>query len=185
MKQMIVSLFGFMFTTGLLVGGCAASADEPMDHASTATHAAEETVLSQRVSTAAISARVFEAFSDTNEIGTRGHDFVYPDMALNLPPGTWLIEAEATVFTNDVPDAANLGLYNATNGTDVLASRSGVGITPSAGWTVPLHASKVVTLSVPAVIQIKAFRNGSSTPGFGYPLALAGGRQRLFAVELL
>ena len=106
-----------------------------------------------------------ETFSDTNEVGIH-HDFVYPDMVLNLPPGMWLIEAEATVFA-DVSDAVSLRLHNATEGANILASRSAIDITPSEGWPVPLHTSKVLTVLVLTTVQIKGFRNGGSTVGFG------------------
>jgi hypothetical protein len=178
MKQTMMSFSGSMLMIGLMVCGCAADAEGP-------TEEVHEAVPSQRVLTGATSARVFETFSDTNATGIRGQDFVYPSLALNLDAGTWLIEAEATVYTNDVPDALNLGLYNATDSADIAGSRSGICITSAARFSMPLHTSKVVTVTVPMLIQLKLFRNGSSTPGFGYLGTLAGGRQRLIAVELL
>jgi len=126
---------------------------------------------------------VLESASDANQTAAFGADLVYTSASLTLTPGTWLVEGFATVRTTDVGDAVEVGLYDTTNAADIPNSRGGVGYADP-GAQVALHTTKVLTVSKNTIVQIKAYRNGASTLAMGYQSALAGGTNRIIALQL-
>lgn len=172
------------------------------DHALRAENAVSaSTAVSAAVSNAATSIsgslKVLEAASDVTQSSPAiSQDLVYDAIQVNLTPGTWLIEGEASIITTDVPDGVALGLYNATIGADIPNSRGGIGTTgvdSGAGASriqvralAPLHTSKVLAVAASTTVRLKAFRNGASTLQFGLPSLTAGmtQRNRITAVQL-
>jgi hypothetical protein len=142
------------------------------------------TALADRVEALEAPPTVLEATSSTSEISAASQDLVYQSMELALPPGTWRIDAFATVETTINPDGIQIGLWDDTNGEEIAGARGPYGTTasdspsgisaPCDGTTtfcsaLPLTTSKVVTLNAATTIRLAAFRNGYSrvrlTPG--------------------
>lgn len=98
--------------------------------------------------------------------GADGTPLVYPGVTLTLTPGTWLVEAYASVYPTGNRDTLQLGLYNATTNAQVSQSRSGVGVV-ELGMLIPLFTSKVLTVSTKTDIRMIAYPNGSSAPNVG------------------
>jgi len=126
---------------------------------------------------------VLEMASDVNQTGAASADLVYASVSVTLTPGTWLVEAYASLSAN-VVEGVELGLYDTTNSADIPNARGGVMAATLANNPVALHTSKVLTVTAATTIQIKGYRNGASTLTFGYANALAGGRNRIMAVRL-
>lgn len=133
--------------------------------------------LAQRVEALEAPPTVLEASSATFEISGVSQDLVYQSMSLDLPAGTWRIDAFASVSTTINPDGVQIGLWDDTNGEEIEGSRGPYGTTaanspsgilaPCDGTTtvcsvLPLTTSKVVTLSAATTIRLAAFRNGYS-----------------------
>ena len=137
---------------------------------------------------AALDARIatFEAapthlVSTGNEVQTGAYsaDLVYEGMEVTLQPGTWLVDATATLSSSVQSDAVQLGLWDQTNAVDVPDSR-GASATSAAlnggdfcgagsCLLTPTSASAVITVAASTTVRVKAFRNGSSTLTVGPP----------------
>lgn len=124
---------------------------------------------------------IVEATSDAPNWGSQGQDFVHPSLFLDLQPGTWLIQAHATVNTLYNTDAVALALYNGTTATEVTASRGGVDNTNDGA--VALTTSKAVTITSPTRFYIKGIRNGASAVYFGFGGNITG-HHRMSAVRI-
>ncbi len=154
--------------------------------------------LGQRVEALEAPPTVLEATSSTSETSELSQDLVYQSMELALSPGTWRIDAFATVATTVRPDGVQIGLWDDTNGEEIQGSRGPYGTTVSSSpyglfepcdgsitfcSALPLTTSKVVTLNVATTIRLAAFRNGDSrvqlTPG-----AVVQPAHRLVATKL-
>jgi hypothetical protein len=125
-----------------------------------------------------------EAMSVANETGMVSTDYVYTAATITLTPGTWLVEAHATLYSTGNPDGKALGLFDATNNLDVPASKSGVAEAVGVNTAQSFATSKVITVTAPTVIRMKAYRNGGSILNFGYLNSGLVPAQRLLAVRL-
>lgn len=118
---------------------------------------------------------VIEATSETTESSTAVYtDVVYQALSIDLTPGTWRVDALATLTTTVSPDAVQIGLWNDTTGEEIAASRSPMASTvsfeaggagsycPNGCSAVSVSTSKVITVTAPTKVRIKAFRNGNS-----------------------
>jgi hypothetical protein len=109
-------------------------------------------------------------------------DLVYQSISVELSPGTWRVDAFATLTTTVSPDAVQIGLWDDSSGTEVGGSRSPVATTVSysaAGGLegcdgtsvscsiVMATTSKVMTITEPTTIRLGAFRNGDSRVWIG------------------
>jgi hypothetical protein len=112
-------------------------------------------------------ATVIVASSGTVQDGTLSTDLVYTSADLLLPVGTWLVFGQASVQTTNNPDEVMLGIWDSTHSTDIPNSNSAVVVTPAVGSPVAVSTSVLVTVSAAETLQLKVFRNGSSTPHFG------------------
>lgn len=135
-----------------------------------------------------IDATYLEAASSAVLDGTVSADLIYTSADLTVGPGTWLVTAQASVFTTTNPDAVALGIFDATKNADVPQSVSAGGSTPAVNLIVALTTSKVITLTNQTILRIKAFRNGVSTPHIGTPapssVIQALKPQRIWALKL-
>jgi hypothetical protein len=84
---------------------------------------------------------VQESVVDTVETGTVNNDLVYQAASVSLTPGTWLVQAFASLISLDNPDNVQLALYDSTNGVVIPNSKSAVATV----------ASQVVNLSTSRV----------------------------------
>lgn len=109
-----------------------------------------------------------EAASGTVQDGDLSTDLVYTSADLALVPGTWLVTAQASVFTTMNTDSVAIGIFDATRNADVPQSVSAASVSAQS-IPVGLTTSKVLTVSTDTILRIKAFRNGSSTPHIGTP----------------
>ncbi len=117
--------------------------------------------------------------------GGLGEPHAYSAIAVMITPGTWLIEAHATIFTTMSTDGVQLGLRNVTTSADIEPSRSGAVQTTAASSAVALSTTAVVSVGVPTAIQMKAYPNGSSVVNFGSTVLTGfAAQQRLSAVKL-
>jgi hypothetical protein len=115
--------------------------------------------------------------SNITESGPSSADFVFQSAQLSLTPGTWLIEASAVLTTTPNEDVVQLGLWNETTSTEVIPSRSPLGVTGLPGVLcdgattfcddVPLTTTSVVTVAIDTTIKLMAYRNGVSTVHVG------------------
>jgi hypothetical protein len=123
--------------------------------------------------------------SDADQIGLNSADTIYTSLSLALTPGTWFVQAFATLSSTDNRDAKALGLYNETAAADVASSRSGISVA-NLGEPESFTTSKVIVVAVNTVIRMKAFRNGNSRVNFAptAALGLLAGRQRMIALKL-
>ena len=130
---------------------------------------------------------VLEAFSDVAESEpTAGVPLVYSHALVNLTPGTWLVEASATVFATGNADEIGLSLFDVTTNVDIPGSLGGIA-SSSINQNVPLSTSKSITVSVPTLIEMKATANGGSVVNFGNLGGGAGlktGQMRIFAIKV-
>jgi hypothetical protein len=141
------------------------------------------TSLDARVGTLEQAPTVLESASDTDLAGAMSTNTLYTPVSLTLTPGTWLVQAFATLSSTMNSDQKALGLYNETAGADVPNSRSGIG-TATMGDSESYTTSKVIVVVADTVIRMKAFRQGASIVNFGSAAVMTGGRQRMLAVKL-
>lgn len=127
-----------------------------------------------------------EQESDSKQTGSLGRPLVYTGVQLSLGPGTWLVNAFATVYSTVAPDGLVLGIYDATAGSEVAQSRGGVMDTRATDTTTWLQTSKVITLTATHTIEMIVIPNGRSTPNFGGAgtAVVLSGQQRMYAVQL-
>ena len=87
--------------------------------------------------------------------------------------------------TTNVSDGVQIGLYDGTNLADLPNTKSSVAST-QVSCQLPLHTSPVLTLATATQVQIKGYRNGTSTLQFGYGGggASISGAMRMTAVQL-
>lgn len=134
----------------------------------------------ERVATLEAAPEYLVETASDGQTGEYAEDVVYEAMEVTLQPGTWLVEATATLSTTSQSDAVQLGLWNHTTGAEVAASR-GAAATSEAlegGYfcgaqpcsVVPTSASAVLTVTTPTTIRVKGYRNGSSTLTVGRPI---------------
>lgn len=112
-----------------------------------------------------------------------GTDLVYTKIDLLLPPGAWLVYAQATMSSQANADSKQLALYNVTTGTDVPMSKSAVQDAPALNINQSFWTLAIVVLGAESVLRMKGLRNGSSQISFGYPSTL-NDEQRMFALQL-
>jgi hypothetical protein len=115
--------------------------------------------------------------------GTLGTPLVYTNAKITLTPGTWLIEASATVSTTNNADSVALSLYDVTGGADVPTSAGPINQGAGVGLTFPLTTSKILTVAANTDIEMKASQNGSSTINFNFTGNLTAAH-RLSAVRV-
>ena len=126
-----------------------------------------------------------QSVSGVAEAGGIGEAYVYSAVSVLLTPGTWLVEAHATISTTMSTDGVQLGLRNTTTSTDIDPSRSAAAQTTAVDVAVALTTTAVVTVATATEIQMKAYPHGTSVVHFG-SANLPGftEKQRLFAVKL-
>jgi len=125
-----------------------------------------------------------ESMSVTNEAGMLSTDYVYTAATITLTPGTWLVEAHATLYSTGNADGKALGLFDGTNNVDIPASKSGIADAVAVNVPQSFATSKVITVTAPTIIRMKAYRNGGSILNFGYLNTGIAPAQRLLAVRL-
>lgn len=128
---------------------------------------------------------VVEASSGIGQTGVYAQDLVYVAADLALPPGTWHVFGSASLYETGVDDEVALGLYDATHNVD-LAGSTGAVAQVKVGFPTAFTTSRVIIVTSPTTVRLKAFRNGGSTVNFGNfgtwlkPLA----PQKLYAVKI-
>lgn len=121
------------------------------------------------------SPRVVEDSSDDVESSPAAYsDLVYQGMSLELTPGTWQIDAQATMSSSINADQVQMALWDDTNEEEIPDARSPLAYSISVGATgagascpqgcasVNVTTSKVVVITEPTTIRILAVRNGNS-----------------------
>jgi hypothetical protein len=134
------------------------------------------------------------ATSEVSESSAMSADLVYQSMALDLTPGTWLVQASATVTTTVNADGVQISLWDDTNGAELPMSRSPVAttmgfvdnVTCNQGCSaIAATTLRVVTVTANTKVRLKAHRNGGSKVWVGTPTPGALPRaHRLTAVQL-
>jgi hypothetical protein len=135
--------------------------------------------------------------NDKLESGAMYADLVYQSVSLDLEPGTWRVDAFASLFTYVNPDAVQIALWDDTNSVEITGSRSPPVETNARGGPgcngvysecslASVSTASVITVAAPTKIKIKVFRNGASQVGIGQvgPLLVLPASNRITALRL-
>ena len=117
-------------------------------------------------------------------------DGAYSGTFLDVPAGTWLVQGQASLFTQVAADDVRLGLYNDSGVAIIAGSLSPVTTTSAVNAAVAVQTPPVVvTVTATTRLRLYGYRHGSSTLFFGTPTGLRADftpdTQRLTAIKLL
>ncbi|MFO0553433.1 MAG: hypothetical protein U0271_33935 [Polyangiaceae bacterium] len=154
--------------------------------------------LDTRVSQLEAAPTVLEASSDTTEAGNVSENLVVQGMSLDLTPGTWRVDAFASVGTSVNPDSVQIGLWNATTDTEIQGARSPMAVSTSLSsnplapcdgtttfcTTLAMTTTKIITVSTTTKIRLAAFRNGLSRVVLASGNSALSAGHRLLATKL-
>lgn len=96
--------------------------------------------------------------------GTAGADITYSAASITLTPGTWQLQAAATITMADVTDSVSCSIQNTTAGAEVANARGLTALATFGGAPQNcLSRPVVVTVAASTAFSPKAVRNGLST----------------------
>ncbi|MEY3745080.1 MAG: hypothetical protein RLZ48_758 [Actinomycetota bacterium] len=103
------------------------------------------------------------ASSTNTETGGANADFTYSAAEITLTPGTWLVQAGASLTNTATSDSASVSLWNQTAGSEVSNS-TGVQSTTTTTFISGI-LSRVVSVTVTSntAYRVRCKRNGAST----------------------
>lgn len=97
--------------------------------------------------------------------GALGTDIIYTPASITLTPGTWQLQAAATITSTDVTDSVSCSIHNTTTSAEVANARGLTALATVGGAPQNcLSRPVVVTVAVSTTFSPRAVRNGASTP---------------------
>lgn len=99
----------------------------------------------------------------TTRDGSLSGNVIYEEATITLTPGSWIVEAHASLLNLTTADACAVGIYNRTTSAEVSASR-GPAATHSTTVSAEVSSGRVlIVVTVSTDVCPYAVRNGAST----------------------
>jgi hypothetical protein len=100
--------------------------------------------------------------STTTQVGGASANAI-GNSSITLTPGTWLVQALASIFMASNTDAVSCGIWNSTGSVEVSASRGNIGTASTTTAQGVVSMQVVITVTSNTVYAPYLCRNGAST----------------------
>ena len=99
----------------------------------------------------------------TTRDGSLSGNVIYEEATITLTPGTWLVEAHASLLNLTTADGCGVGIYNRTAAAEVSSSRGPAALHDTTVRAAVASGRVLLTVTVNTDVCPYAVRNGAST----------------------
>ena len=99
----------------------------------------------------------------TTRDGSLSGNVIYQEATITLTPGTWLVEAHASLLNLTTADACGAGIYNRTTAAEVASSRGPAALHDTTVRAEVCSGRVLMTVTANTDVCPYAVRNGAST----------------------